>query len=271
MDSYSMTVMTKALVLSVLIHLIILFFLGKISFPVPEIPGFPEIRITFARAASIPSAEPSEERGESVSAEDTAPQPEKEIPEPLSHDSVTAEPVLSRAEIPEQAEAPTEPAAVFTEEKVEAVVHPELPAIIDDAVITTESAETVESTVAGNDGEARASVEAGDSETGNASSANLPDLSWEGGALSLRSIPEPEFSIPYGAVLPEHISISFSVLSDGTVMSIRILPPGSGHVDLDRQIRAYVADFLFEEFDSSELMRRGTLKLYLKAMGSAGI
>jgi hypothetical protein len=93
-------------------------------------------------------------------------------------------------------------------------------------------------------------------------------MSWEGSALFLRSIPEPEFSIPYNASLPEYINVRFEVSPDGTVFSCSVLPPGSGHIDLDRQIRAYVADFLFEEFDFSESHRRGTLKLSLRAMGN---
>ncbi len=271
MDSYSMTVMKKALFLSVLIHLIILFFLGKMTFSVYEIPDFPEIRITFARAVIAPPAESYVERGSKESVEKAPPKPAELKPEPPLQEQKASVPVASREDIHQKEEALTEPAAVPTEEKVKAAADKAAVSTTATADNMMEAAVAVESTLPVDKGEGHAGESADNSEVEGASSSDLPDFSWEGGALSLRSIPEPEFSIPYGAALPESIDISFTVLNDGTVMSISILPPGSGHVDLDRQIRAYVADFLFEEFDSTETIRRGTLKLFLKAMGSSGI
>ncbi|MDC7239338.1 MAG: hypothetical protein PQJ50_03155, partial [Spirochaetales bacterium] len=93
-----------------------------------------------------------------------------------------------------------------------------------------------------------------------------PELSWEGGNAFVSYIPEPDFNIPYGTNPPEVITVSFSVYSDGTVYSVRVLPP-TGYPALDSEIRRYVTSFLFESFDPSEEDKRGLLRLNLKAGG----
>lgn len=96
------------------------------------------------------------------------------------------------------------------------------------------------------------------------------NLEWDGGAAYLRVLPDPNLSIPYNTMLPDLITITFRVQPDGTVRSIRILPPGSGHINLDQQIRAYVNSLIFDPFDD-ENEKSGLLRLNLRESGEGGI
>ncbi len=99
----------------------------------------------------------------------------------------------------------------------------------------------------------------------------LFDLDWQGQALQSRYIPEALFQLPRGSYFFDVITVRFSVEPSGTVSSVRVLPPGSGHPQVDRQIRAYVLSFLFEEFSKNEAVRDGRLYLHLKAMDRRGL
>ncbi len=96
------------------------------------------------------------------------------------------------------------------------------------------------------------------------------DVVWSGASARLRSVTEPAFSLPYGAVLPEEVKVSFEVLSDGTSVSVRIIPPGSGYLNLDQQIRTYVASLIFDPFSDDGQRRGGLLTLNLRHQEPAG-
>ena len=291
MESDSVLLMTKALLLSLIIHLILLVLMGRFSFPETRITDFPSIRVQLVSLTPARSPESgqkeqnigmSEARGEVEVIEENT-KAENDIKSVIS-EPVPEKTVIPEAQIMKQASVP-EPVA----EPVPSTFQEEIRLAQDSEPVsstnTIEKSETGVNSDIGVEGDLLSEQTVGEdsaegpsgsgvntaSENTSAGNADIPDVRWDGSGLTLRSIPEPGFSIPYNAVLPEYIEVSFSVQHDGTVLSIRILPPKSGHIDLDRQIRAYVARFLFDEFDSAEEIRRGILKLSLKAMGSSGI
>jgi len=96
------------------------------------------------------------------------------------------------------------------------------------------------------------------------------DLSWEGASAKILEVPDPLFTLPYDGNLPEKVSVSFSVQGDGTSVSVKIMPPGSGYLNLDQQIRSYVSSLIFESFGTRDQRRKGFLTLNLRHQESGG-
>ncbi|MDA3957975.1 hypothetical protein [Oceanispirochaeta sp.] len=91
------------------------------------------------------------------------------------------------------------------------------------------------------------------------------NVAWEGASAQVRFIPEPHFNLPQNGILSDEVLVSFSVLADGSVSSVKVLPPASGSLSLDQQIRSYVRTFLFEIMSEDEMPIKGRLHLSLTA------
>lgn len=268
--------MTRAVFLSLLLHGLVLFLMSLFLTLNPPAEVFPQIKIYFSTQAP-----------ESSGSETNITPPEQAVAETVKKvvkDVVSAiensVPSISKQEDPRTEEAVVLPITESPSlEKVEPQEY-EPPAYVDETEIQESSARLAEGLDISDPEmesiniEAEAEAEAGEqlespginSEIA-AGSSDKADLEWLGGAAILRSVPDPSFQLPYNAILPDIIMISFIVQSDGTVRSIKILPPGSGHVNLDQQIRTYVNSFIFDPFAASEEEKRGLLRLSLRERG----
>lgn len=288
MGSDSSIFMTRAVFLSLLFHVFVLSLMSFFLTLNPPAEVFPKIKVYFT--ASAPDVSGSESQNITVQEEPVAETVRKAVKEVVS---AVENLIPSKAEIPVVEKIEEQPlsedlnyeqliplpqntadqkAGPIMQESTQNMVQPE--EVADPQVESfPDSEEQINSSEAVVlDGETGEIVETpGTNNDSAAGSRDSADLEWTGGPAVLRTVPEPNFQLPYNAILPDTIMISFRVQSDGTVRLIKILPPGSGHVNLDQQIRTYVNSFIFDSFDSSEEDKIGLLRLSLRERGGGGI
>jgi hypothetical protein len=268
--------LTRAVFLSLLLHGFVLFLMSFFLTLNPPAEVFPKIKVYF----SAPTPELSGSETNITAPEQPVAETVRKVVKEVVSAMENSVPSILKQETPHAEEAVVLP---ITDSPSFEKAEPELQeqsAFAEETEMQESSAQLAEQVVISDPEVASINVEVDvDAEAGEqletpginsdiaAGSSDNADLEWQGGAAVLRSVPDPSFQLPYNAILPDIIMISFIVQSDGTVRSIKILPPGSGHVNLDQQIRTYVNSFIFDPFAASEEEKKGLLRLSLRERG----
>jgi len=252
MESDSTVLMLRAVVISIMLHMFILYLLTLFMPRPDERSAYSSLNVYFTSSSDSLSRtdlpKPAEFKEKTVEVpppqipvsppvRKSNPPPEK-IPDLVTHD----------IQVPWDGEAGTPDA------EISSVSEPE----ISISAGTSESDALIDTEGSGSSVLSESSaLPAGEAD-------QELNVLWTGLPVRVLKIPEPSFSLPYGGILPREVRVSFEVLSDGTSVSVKIVPPGSGYLNLDQQIRTYVASLLFEPFGDDEQRRKGLLTLNLR-------
>jgi hypothetical protein len=226
----------KAVFFSLLLHAFVLYLFALFAFKPMIQDVYPSISVTLRQAvtADVYKSEVKESNDSSLSMEEALPSKISPVINEVE------EPILEERPLPEVTDS-----------------------VVSELVSAPQPSAAIESPVENQGVESSLSSPVSANVTDSQPIDKNPlDVEWEGHSARVLSIPDPNFRLPIGGVLPREVLVSFSVLKDGTVGFVQIPPPGTGSISLDQQIRTYVLSFLFESTANDE-DRKGVFRLRL--------
>ena len=258
--------MKKAFFFSFLIHALILYLLYLLPLP-PEsrTQPFPVLFVEFVKKdspADLPEPQVLPPEPEEIT--EVPEKPEKpEKPEPAIF-QVTEEDTLSTAEqnpdreIPIQQDMPVGTDTKMTESDIIMIQESPLP-------IGNGQNNMTEEMNAGKDPDYLIDQSIAEKETDTEATSGL-DIQWtRGDARLVVSGEELKPDISRNSRLLEQVLISFAVFPDGSVYHVKIIPPGSGDLQVDHQLREWAGLLVFQPAGQDDQAVEGILRVNLTA------
>ncbi len=232
--------MRNALILSLLLHSLFLFILFHVYQDLPR-QDFDTIKIQFVSSANEePVVFPESEKPEvlNIQRESAAENPGQDSPDKVKTEN---------PEVPENV-----PTGMETKSD-------ESDTMDSRSISDMEIAEQEEMVEADNSGSVPEQMIDDQEEM------NLLDIAWqEGRGRRLLKGEEPSLEISRNSILADQVMVEFSVYPDGSVLGIKIVPPGSGDINVDRQLRLWAGNLVFEPDDGNTGIMKGVLTFNLK-------